>query len=701
MRAFLLGGSGRWMQRTGRRRSRTAFDQDAAEFAREGLVKSKPDQAKLPFVTVVIPTRDRWSLLETTLETALAQEDVELEVIVVDDGSRRPIPRATQPWSDPRVRCVRHSRPAGVATARNAGIAAARGRWLAFLDDDDIWSPHKLARQISRAEDIGSLFAYAGAVVIHEDGARLELASPPPARRLRGYLRSYNAIPAGASNVIADLDLVRRLGGFDPSLNHFADWDLWIRLADTAPAAVCPEPLVGYRLHPHSMRSTAPGVLGELRYLDAKHHAKAAQPDRVWVYLWLAEGRLLAGRRLAAASICLAGALRYRSRTCLGVARTMWTTGRQPGAAAATTVDAGNLPWLESRLSDHVSRAPVIGPRRYGREMRRRVSEASRMGVARDLLRVLERTSLKAGLALTYHEIGADRGEPCAKIVPVVDEALFAHQLDHLQASFFPVFAGELRQTAMRRRRGQRFPVALTFDDDLRSHVEVAGPMVASAGIRATFFLTGASLDGPASFWWERLQRALDRGLKIELDPVDKPSVDRRPPLAAQDLATMVQALEPEARDALSASWLDRLGGEDPQSGLQGCHVAELVRAGLQIGFHTKGHLVLTSLSDTALEHALRDGREALESASGSEVTLIAYPHGEADDRVATAARNAGFRAGFTTSGVAVSRATSPQLMGRVYPSGVSVGHFAFQLAIALLKCDLRRRHHAAPSPAR
>ena len=111
-------------------------------------------------------------------------------------------------------------------------------------------------------------------------------------------LAAYNAIPAGASNVVVTTDLAREVGGFDPSFGHLADWDLWVRLAAAAPGAACDEPLVGYRLHSQSMRSTAGGAFAELARFDRMHGRPGrVPPGRIWFYRWLADGQLLAGRK--------------------------------------------------------------------------------------------------------------------------------------------------------------------------------------------------------------------------------------------------------------------------------------------------------------------------------------------------------------------------------------------------------------------
>jgi glycosyltransferase involved in cell wall biosynthesis len=99
-------------------------------------------------VTVVIPTHNRKELLDRTLRSVLAQEDVDLSVVVVDDGSADGTEAFVQALADPRVSVVRHPEARGVSAARNTGIARATTTWLAFVDDDDLWAPTKLRAQL-------------------------------------------------------------------------------------------------------------------------------------------------------------------------------------------------------------------------------------------------------------------------------------------------------------------------------------------------------------------------------------------------------------------------------------------------------------------------------------------------------------------------------------------------------------------------
>src|SRR4051812_3505416 len=97
-----------------------------------------------PQVSIVLPTHNRTSMLQQALGCALDQEGVDLEVIVVDDGSSDDTPEVLGRVEDERLRVIRNERPQGVSRARNSAIERANGDWIAFLDDDDLWAPGKL-----------------------------------------------------------------------------------------------------------------------------------------------------------------------------------------------------------------------------------------------------------------------------------------------------------------------------------------------------------------------------------------------------------------------------------------------------------------------------------------------------------------------------------------------------------------------------
>jgi glycosyltransferase involved in cell wall biosynthesis len=274
--------------------------------------------ARVPDVSIVIPTRNRWRLLSTAaLPSALGQHDVDIEVVVVDDGSTDETPRRLAGVRDLRLRTVRHDHPRGVAQARNTGIAVARGDWIAFLDDDDVWSPRKLRLQLDTAAAEGSSFAYGGAAAVAEDGSWLYSLAPPEPAMLASTLLSRNVLWGGSSNVLARADLLRSLGGFDERLFQLSDWDLWIRLAHAGRPAAVHEVVVGCTVHADSMLLTSEdNVFDEFEYLEQKHRracdAYGVRFDRKVFTRWVALGHRRAGRRLPAVRLYLATAASNR-----------------------------------------------------------------------------------------------------------------------------------------------------------------------------------------------------------------------------------------------------------------------------------------------------------------------------------------------------------------------------------------------------
>jgi glycosyltransferase involved in cell wall biosynthesis len=311
-------------------------------------------------VSVVLPTRDRAGFLPDALGTALAQIRVDVEVVVVDDASTDTTPDVLGRLSDTRVRVVRNERSLGLAGARNAGIRVAEGAWIAFLDDDDLWAPEKLERQVAAAEEAGASWAYAGAFVLTAHGAVVHpWPLPEPAAVLRELLR-LNVIPAGSSNVLVRADALRELGGFDEDFSRLADWDLWIRLAADGPPAAVRDRLVAYRHHAANMSVDGQrAALSEFDRLRRKHRALGSRLgvefDRMLVEEWLAKERsrglrvraeeaLSAGRRTRAAAAYVRAGLALRSKADLRRAAAIAL-----GRASVADPPAPGPEWLRPR----------------------------------------------------------------------------------------------------------------------------------------------------------------------------------------------------------------------------------------------------------------------------------------------------------------------------------------------------------------
>jgi glycosyltransferase involved in cell wall biosynthesis len=271
-----------------------------------------------PEVTIVIPTHNRWPVLRSAaLPAALSQVDVNHEVIVVDDGSRDETSTRLAEIEIPYLRVIRHERPLGVAQARNAGIFAATGEWVALLDDDDVWAPFKLRRQIDLAVSSEASWTYAASAALDEQRHFLFSLEPADPEVLASELLRWNVLWGGSSNVVVRRDVLARLSGFDQKLFQLADWDLWIRLALAERAATSDEILLGCVMHRESMLATdRRDVFREIRYLVEKHRAASdaygVEFDLALFSRWVALGHRTAGRRWQAARTYARGAWRHR-----------------------------------------------------------------------------------------------------------------------------------------------------------------------------------------------------------------------------------------------------------------------------------------------------------------------------------------------------------------------------------------------------
>lgn len=276
-------------------------------------------------------------------------------------------------------------------------------------------------------------------------------------------------------------------------------------------------------------------------------------------------------------------------------------------------------------------------------------------------------------MALVYHRVAEGAGDPSHELVPAVARVAFESQLRLLLRHYSVVPASDLVPAIRARKRGQRIPVAVTFDDDLPEHVEVVRPILTAAGAPATFFLCGSSLDQPFFHWWESLQLAVDRDLLVPGDLQVLPEAHvqaarNRVPGAIHELAGEVERMAPDERLRLAVDLSRLVGGHEGGVRLSAADVQALAAAGFEIGFHTRRHDVLVGLPAEVVEQRLMEGRERLEVLAQRPLSAVAYPHGKADEVVAAAAANAGFRAGFTGFKEAATASTDPLLVGRLEP---------------------------------
>lgn len=204
-----------------------------------------------PLVSIILPTFNRASLLAEALASVCAQTVADWECIVVDDGSTDGTPDMMARTADRRIRYLARAHSGHPGVVRNAGLAVARGKWVAFLDDDDLWRPEKLAVQLRLLDGGRFLWSYTGFVSTGPDG-RPFWQTPPDRIHSGSILEALLELQAAVAlpTVVAARALVGEVGGFDEAFRIREDHALWLRLAERAEVIATPEPLTTVRDHP-------------------------------------------------------------------------------------------------------------------------------------------------------------------------------------------------------------------------------------------------------------------------------------------------------------------------------------------------------------------------------------------------------------------------------------------------------------------
>ncbi len=200
-----------------------------------------------PAISVIVPTYNRAASLVEAVRSALGQSLSPLEVLVCDDGSTDASREAVAALADGRVRwldCGRSGRP---APPRNRGLEAARGEWVAFLDDDDVWHPNKLEVQAARlGDDCHAVSANARRIGPQGGDLGLIHSTCPPKADAWALLSVNWVVTSGA---VVRRRLALDCGGFPeaPALRSVEDYALWLRVGVRAPWELLFEPLLDYR----------------------------------------------------------------------------------------------------------------------------------------------------------------------------------------------------------------------------------------------------------------------------------------------------------------------------------------------------------------------------------------------------------------------------------------------------------------------
>jgi glycosyltransferase involved in cell wall biosynthesis len=303
-----------------------------------------------PTVSVLIPTRNRPSLLRRALDSVLAQTFVDYEIVVVVDGPDAATEELLRRERDPRLRFHVNAAARGGGAARNEAIRRASGQWIAFLDDDDLWMPTKLERQMERLlPDAGEVISFTRLVAQAPHGGYVwPRRGPRAGEHISEYLFARRSLFAGEGGVqTSTIVAPRRLAlanPLDETLQRLQDIDWLLRaVASGARLDFCPEVLTVW-------------------HIEGARPTITSQHQRDWrlLYDWIVAHRQLVTPRAYAAFLLVRGGGATSASLDLRGAITVWREAFRDGRPAPIDVvlfiarwilPAGIRRWIRARLS--------------------------------------------------------------------------------------------------------------------------------------------------------------------------------------------------------------------------------------------------------------------------------------------------------------------------------------------------------------
>lgn len=261
-------------------RSRTPLPRRPAP-AQPAKARPGPAPAAAPLVSVIMPVRDAENFLESAIASVQAQSLNSWELLAVDDGSRDGSAAilASAAAADTRIRLLAGGGRCGPGAARNIALAAARGRYLAFLDADDLWHPDKLRRQTQVMTASGAALSCT-AWLRHNIVTGREVVMGVPPRATRRDLLRTNTIACSTAMIDTRLLGRRRM----QPLRRAEDFAFWLSLLEDTPWALgLPEVLTTYRQHPRALTAHK-GRAAADTWAIYRHALRLPWPEATWYF---------------------------------------------------------------------------------------------------------------------------------------------------------------------------------------------------------------------------------------------------------------------------------------------------------------------------------------------------------------------------------------------------------------------------------
>lgn len=241
----------------------------------------------IPAVSVILPTYNRAAFLGEAVASVLAQSFRNFELIIIDDGSSDSTAEVVCSFIDPRLVFLQQENR-GRSAARNRALGMARGRYIAFLDSDDVYLEDKLERQIAymeRRPDVDMI--YTSAYCIDERGNLLEGRNYVATVEGNIYeeVAFFQPVTITLPTVMVRREVIENVGGFDEAMDRFEDTDLWRRIAKKHRIGIIKEPTCRLRTHTdNTLRSQDPAkIIAAIEYYVAKIFQEDADMDAAFL----------------------------------------------------------------------------------------------------------------------------------------------------------------------------------------------------------------------------------------------------------------------------------------------------------------------------------------------------------------------------------------------------------------------------------
>lgn len=306
----------------------------------------------MPEVSIIMNVRNGAATLREAIDSVLAQTFAEWELVAWDDASTDETPAIVAACGDPRIRLFRSERSSGLGAARNAAIAAARGTWLAFLDQDDLWVPDKLSSQLALADPDTGLI-YGRTVSFSEDRRerdydhRHEFADLPEGDIFEALFSDSCFV--SMSSALLRRSLVNALGAIPDEIETCPDYWLFLAVTASNPARAVQTVVCRYRVHSGSM---------------SRQRARRVDEEMLWLldqWQWRLPADLVAWRRRVLNTLLAVEDLRRPGHRWSGLAR-LWREGSLPYLLSRPAARA----WRSVRRTVATPRWRLAAPRAGG-----------------------------------------------------------------------------------------------------------------------------------------------------------------------------------------------------------------------------------------------------------------------------------------------------------------------------------------------